>query len=317
MLIVLLLLGLLALALLYEQIARYLDRRTPLPGRLIQAGPYRLHLREFGQGARPIIIIHGAGDSSFTWLRAAEALGAHGRVYLYDRSGMGASPDGPPVTAERCVDELDQLTRALGITQPAILVGHSMGGLIARLYGAKYPERVAGFVLVDSVHEAMMDDPTFQKSIARDIRLLKTQPVIAQMGIYRLFTPAIFGLFSPEVRQMLPQLSRTEERQWRASVVRGALGANPAEWVALPSVVAAGKAALAEGNALAGTPVAVLGAPAFGERWMEWQRELAARSSVSTFETKPAWRHCIQMMDAAAIARAAGWVGAQVDRQSA
>lgn len=311
MLLVYILLALLVLLVLYEQIARLQERRAPLPGRLIQAGPYRLHLREFGAGEQPIVIIHGAGDSSFTWVRAAEALGAHGRVYLYDRTGMGASPDGPPITAERCVDELHQLIETLGITKPVLLVGHSMGGLIARLYGAQYPERVAGFVLVDSVHEQMMDDPTFQRSVARDIRLLKSQPVIAQIGLYRLFTPAIFSLFSPEVRQMLPNLSRTEERQWRGSVIRGALGSNPAEWVALPSVVAAGKAVLERGtNAMAGKPVAVLGAPAFGKQWIAWQQELATRSPLSTFQTKAEWRHCIQMMDVAAIAAAAAWVGA-------
>jgi pimeloyl-ACP methyl ester carboxylesterase len=49
--------------------------------------------------------------------------------------------------------ELHALLRAAGIKSPYILVGHSVGGLIARVYGEQYPKEVAGMVLVDPTHE--------------------------------------------------------------------------------------------------------------------------------------------------------------------
>ena len=76
------------------------------------------------------------------------------QVCSYDRAGYGWSDSGPlPRTDGRIVTELHTLLTRAGIPGPYVLVGHSSGGLIMRLYAYTYPQQVAGLVLVDSSHE--------------------------------------------------------------------------------------------------------------------------------------------------------------------
>jgi pimeloyl-ACP methyl ester carboxylesterase len=73
---------------------------------------------------------------------------------LYDRSGLGWSDPGPrPHSAGRIADELHQLLDAAGVPAPYLLVGHSLGGMVVRLYAARHPDAVAGMVLVDPTPE--------------------------------------------------------------------------------------------------------------------------------------------------------------------
>ena len=55
--------------------------------------------------------------------------------------------------AEHIVEGLRALLAARGYAPPYVLVGHSVGGLFARLYASRYPDQVAGLVLVDASHE--------------------------------------------------------------------------------------------------------------------------------------------------------------------
>jgi pimeloyl-ACP methyl ester carboxylesterase len=72
-------------------------------------------------------------------------------VLLYDRAGLGRSDPGPePRTSARMVAELRALLREAGIDPPYVLVGHSLGGLNARLFACRHPDEVAGLVLVDA-----------------------------------------------------------------------------------------------------------------------------------------------------------------------
>ena len=75
-------------------------------------------------------------------------------VVLYDRAGLGWSDPGPwPRTAGRMAEELHRLLLAAEVPPPYVMVGHSLGGYVVRLYAARHPERLAGMVLVDSSHE--------------------------------------------------------------------------------------------------------------------------------------------------------------------
>jgi len=124
------------------------------PGKLIDIGGYRLHLNCTGKQGPTVVLIAGAGDFSFDWSLVQPGLAQLARVCSYDRAGFGWSDPGPtPRTMKQEAFELHTMLSAALIKGPFVLVGHSLGGLITRVYAAQYPQEVAGIVLVDSTHE--------------------------------------------------------------------------------------------------------------------------------------------------------------------
>jgi pimeloyl-ACP methyl ester carboxylesterase len=100
------------------------------------------------------VLIAGSGDFSFDWSLVQPGVSSFARVCSYDRAGLAWSDPGPtPRTMRQDAYELHTLLRAAGIKAPYVLVGHSIGGLIARVYRQQYPKEVAGIVLVDPTHE--------------------------------------------------------------------------------------------------------------------------------------------------------------------
>jgi pimeloyl-ACP methyl ester carboxylesterase len=123
-------------------------------GKLVDVGGYRLHLQCTGRGEPTVVLIAGSGDFSFDWSLVQPGVSRFTRVCSYDRAGLAWSDPGPtPRTMRQDAYELHTLLRAARIKAPYVLVGHSIGGLIARVYGERYPKEVAGMVLVDPTHE--------------------------------------------------------------------------------------------------------------------------------------------------------------------
>ena len=124
------------------------------PGKLVNVGGYRLHLNCTGKSGPTVVLIAGAGDFSFDWGLVQPDVARFTRVCSYDRGGIAWSDPGPtPRTMKQDAYELHTLLKAARIKAPYVLVGHSIGGLIARIYAERYPNEVAGMVLVDSTHE--------------------------------------------------------------------------------------------------------------------------------------------------------------------
>ncbi len=89
------------------------------------------------------------------------------RVCAYDRPGTPvgdkpsrSDPVPQPTTAGDAVSDLHALLRAAGVAAPYVLVGHSYGGLVVRLYASTYPSDVSGMVLVDALTEGLRDAET-------------------------------------------------------------------------------------------------------------------------------------------------------------
>jgi pimeloyl-ACP methyl ester carboxylesterase len=131
----------------------------PPPGKLVDVGGWRLHLNCSGESAasRPTVILEsGIGDFSVEWSLVQPGVAGFARVCSYDRGGDGWSDLGPhPRTMHQIVYELHTLLDKVGVKPPLVLVGHSYGGWLVRLYAATYPKDVVGMVLV----EAGADDP--------------------------------------------------------------------------------------------------------------------------------------------------------------
>jgi pimeloyl-ACP methyl ester carboxylesterase len=85
----------------------------------------------------------------------------HGDLWLNHREKPSRSDPVPqPTTAEDAVADLHALLKAAGEAGSYVLVGHSYGGLAARLYASVHPEEVPGLVLIDALSEGLQDAET-------------------------------------------------------------------------------------------------------------------------------------------------------------
>jgi pimeloyl-ACP methyl ester carboxylesterase len=121
----------------------------PPPGNLIDIGGWRLHLNCKGEAraSQPTVILEsGIGDFSVEWGLVQPGVAKFARVCSYDRAGDGWSDLGPqPRTLRQIVYELHTLLDKAGVKPPLLLVGHSFGGLVVRLYAATYPRMWLGW----------------------------------------------------------------------------------------------------------------------------------------------------------------------------
>ena len=120
-------------------------------GQLVDVGPYRLHLECTGSRGPTVILEPGGGGSAASMGLIAPAVARDSRVCVYDRAGRGWSdPAASPPDGAQIATDLHTLLDRAHVPGPYVLAGHSFGGLYVRTYAAKYPEEVAGLVLVDS-----------------------------------------------------------------------------------------------------------------------------------------------------------------------
>ena len=94
------------------------------------------------------MVITGAGYS-FDWGLVQPKVAQFTRICTYDHSGAAWSDPGPTDTCSSRVDEIHKALKNAGIAGPYVLVGHSLGALVSRLYAARYEAEVAGMVIVD------------------------------------------------------------------------------------------------------------------------------------------------------------------------
>jgi pimeloyl-ACP methyl ester carboxylesterase len=139
----------------YEAVAAARDQhRYPPPGRLIDIGDYRLHLKCAGEGGPAVVLESGIGVSSNGWALVLPELSKVTKTCSYDRAGYGWSDFGAqPRTIVRIAAELHVLLHNGWIRGPYVLVGHSFGGEIVRAYVGQYPTEVAGLVVIASAPE--------------------------------------------------------------------------------------------------------------------------------------------------------------------
>jgi len=127
----------------------------PLKERQVSLGDVRLSIAEAGAGPRRLLLVHGftGAKEDFTpWLDRLAGLRWH--AVAPDLRGHGASskPDGESAYSfEVLADDVLRLADALGWDR-FVLLGHSMGGMIAQFVAARAPARLAGLILMDTTH---------------------------------------------------------------------------------------------------------------------------------------------------------------------
>jgi pimeloyl-ACP methyl ester carboxylesterase len=152
-------------------------------------GGYRLHLHCSGAGFPVVVFDAALGGSSISWTLVQPRIAALTRACAYDRAGFGWSDAGPmPRTAGLIARELLALLDRAGEPPPYVLVGHSFGALVVRLFAARHPELTAGLVFVDPAHpeDWLYPSPVEQANIARGRRLCAQGARAARFGIARV-----------------------------------------------------------------------------------------------------------------------------------
>jgi len=131
-------------------VPRYCDTLN-IKKRRINIGNCTLYLEEEGKG-KPLILIHGGPGATHHYFHPHFSHAKDfARIIYYDQRGCGLSDfsKGAGYSVDQAVDDLERLRKALDVPR-WIILGHSYGGLLAQCYAIKYPENVAGLVLVGS-----------------------------------------------------------------------------------------------------------------------------------------------------------------------
>jgi pimeloyl-ACP methyl ester carboxylesterase len=160
----------------------------PPPGRWVDLGTHRLHLLESGSGSPTILLEAGLMSTVLSWSELQRELAGSFRVVSYDRAGLGWSDLGQmPRTADQIADELYALLQKAHIPSPYVLVGHSFGGLTMPLFAARYPQEVAGMVLIDPVAPAEWNPPSEhdRKLVSIGAKVCRRSAVLTRIGLPR------------------------------------------------------------------------------------------------------------------------------------
>ena len=196
----------------YQIIGTKLDQKKYPPiGQMVDVGGYRIHLHSMGEGGPTVVLDAGAGCDSLHWSLVQPEVAKFTKVVAIDRAGNGWSDESPlERTIENIVEEMHTALHNAGIKGPYILVGHSFGGLDARLFASKYPDEVAGVVLVDSSHEELMDRIKIPE-INEDLMMFLTRIGLARLAMHSEKHQKSITMFPEETRkQMFANASTTK-----------------------------------------------------------------------------------------------------------
>ena len=162
-------------------------KQNPAPGQLVDVNGYKMHIYCTGKGSPTVILAAGLDDFSIFWSKVQPEVAKSTRVCSYDRAGLGWSEARPDLrTSENMVKELHTLLISAKIEGPYLLVGHSFGGALTRLYAHDYPDEVIGMILVDAAPDELFIRVTSWKNA-----------IEGKLGLYRTLAPmSSFGLLT-------------------------------------------------------------------------------------------------------------------------
>jgi pimeloyl-ACP methyl ester carboxylesterase len=191
----------------YQTLGEAADAKAnPMPGQLIDVGGHRLHLSCTGAGTPTVVLEPGAGEMSSNLGWIAPAVARNTRVCVYDRAGRGWSePADSAQDGAQIATDLHTLLQRGHVPGPYVLAGHSFGGLYVLSFAARYPDEVAGMVLVDSTAPASAANPAAASPGAggSDDGMRRVSALVstaARLGLGRLYAQSAFGSLPPRSR---------------------------------------------------------------------------------------------------------------------
>jgi pimeloyl-ACP methyl ester carboxylesterase len=235
------------------------------------------------------LIETGGGTPSYLWFPVQDGVAEFTRVCTYDRAGFGWSePARLPLSMSQRVKELHTLLSRAGVPGPFVMVGHSYGGALVRLFAHDYSDQVVGLVRVDSTEEILASNTHPQDAIKTQLASLKPKKSESQFSITRVrlrndpvlaaacSPPAYVAETSDESLSMLG--IRAEMRELGGP---GALGDLPL-------------AVISHGEPIDETPAGMLPGQ-FEQQWQRAQERLAKLSSNSELVIAKHSSHNVQL----------------------
>jgi pimeloyl-ACP methyl ester carboxylesterase len=181
----------------------------------------RIFMRCEGTGSPVVLFESGYRGGAGAWAKLQPALARTTKTCAYDRAGYGRSDPGPlPRDGAAVARDLDAALRAERIDGPFVMVGHSAGGLYARLFSNLRPRDVVGMVLVDPSVEHQ--DQRFAAAFGGGAG--GTDPLRAQAA--RCYEAAQAGLLpsdAPGLKRCTPRSDKgRSDDAFKAAVAEGA-----------------------------------------------------------------------------------------------
>jgi pimeloyl-ACP methyl ester carboxylesterase len=210
--------GLIAAGTLYQFIGgrRSARRHTP-PGYSIDVDGQRLHMVCAGNGAPTVLFESGIAASSLSWTRVLPQVASFTRACAYDRGGLGwSAPSRGRRRLVHLLNELDGVLKSASASGPFVLVGHSFGAFLVCAYASRWPDKIAGLVLLDPPSEWHELTRERARLLWGGIQLSRIGGVLARLGVVRaclaLLTGGAPGVPRNFVKVFGPTAARTLER---------------------------------------------------------------------------------------------------------
>lgn len=201
-------------------------------GGLVDVGGRRLYVECVGSGSPTVLLEAGFDGTSDVWTVVLPELGRMTRTCAYDRAGLGASDAIPGRHDARAeISDLERLLDRGRIEPPYVLVGHSYGGLLARLFARAHRDRVAGVVFVDAMgrdatrrqlaiwpkSQAPAERREWAKPVQKGVDLRRSEALasrIRTLGHMSIVVITAARAWKDAV-ELPPHLRRAQDRLWR------------------------------------------------------------------------------------------------------
>ncbi|HLL81715.1 MAG TPA: alpha/beta fold hydrolase [Longimicrobium sp.] len=297
----------------YETFAgRAATKAYPPPGRLVDVGGHKLHLFCQGEskpGEPTVVLEGGAFSASSAWSWIQPELAKRYRACAYDRAGLAWSEPGTaPPDAEHVAKQLHTLLERAGVKGPYVLAGHSLGGLFARVFTARYPDEVTAVVFIDAGHPDQMErfPEEARQQAARMEKAMDLMPTLARLGAIR-----ISGMMTSQAKGLPAQAAEASAALLSSPAHLGAAVRERLSW---PEIAAQTRAV----GSLGDKPLLVITAGkvepvSLAEVWKALSLELAALSTRSTYEVVEGANHMSLLTDAGHAQRVADAIIERID----
>jgi pimeloyl-ACP methyl ester carboxylesterase len=126
--------------------------------KMVDVGGRNLHCFVYGKGSPTVVLVSGFNVLQVYWNAVVSPLAESATVVTYDRAGYGKSEIGNlPAHGMQSARDLNKLLEKLGAPRPYLLVGHSYGARVVRLYASLFPENTGGLILLDGQHPGILE----------------------------------------------------------------------------------------------------------------------------------------------------------------
>ena len=147
---------------------------------VVDVGGRKLHGIVYGEGAPTVVLIGGFNAPQAYWNGIVPAIAEQATVVTYDRAGYGKSEIGDlPLDGGQSARDLDVLLREMEVPTPYIVVGHSYGVHVARLFAAACSDDMGGLILVDGQYQGILDE---QRNVLDGQDLEKLEEMVVMMA---------------------------------------------------------------------------------------------------------------------------------------